>query len=166
VSLRGLLLRVTLVFLLAGCAQTTTRMQVGEPLKVNRGMCLVNTSYEQNGKQLNWSDTTRRLSHIKVSEPHVSAGNSWAIGSIVTAVVASPAIVIGADAKRGYFDMDDGVATGLLVGGIIVGAAGFIMCVVSDGEYAAAGDAYNESLGKTEPGHGDDGAPDVPETSK
>jgi hypothetical protein len=70
-------------------------MQVGERLKVNRGICLVNTSYEQNGKHLNWDDTTRKLSRFKVSESHISAGNSWTIGSIVAAVVASPAIVVG-----------------------------------------------------------------------
>jgi hypothetical protein len=33
------------------------------------------------------------------------------------------------------------------------------MCVVSDGEYAAAGNAYNEHLAKPTPGDGDDGAP-------
>src|SRR5216683_1989212 len=135
-SLRGTLLMATLIGCLAGCAGATTRMQVGDPLKVNRGICLVNTSYEQNGKHLNWDDTTRKLSRFKVSESHISAGNSWAIASIVAAVVAAPAIIVGDNGRRGNIDMNEDLATGLLAGGVIVGVAGLVMCVVSDGEYA------------------------------
>lgn len=130
-------------------------MQVGEPIKVNQGGCFVHTSYEQNGKELNWDDTTRKLSRFKPSSSHMAAGNTWAIGSIVAAVVASPAIVIGSSGKRGNIDMDEDVATGLLVGGIVVGVGGIVMCVVSDAEYAAGGEAYNEHLTTT--GRGDSG---------
>jgi hypothetical protein len=79
----------------------------------------------------------------------MAAGNTWAISSIVAAVVASPAIVIGSNGARGNIDMDEGVATGVLVGGIVVGVGGIVMCVVSDAEYAAGGEAYNEHLKAT-----------------
>src|SRR5258708_36109883 len=118
----------------AGCAGATTRMQVGDPLKVNRGICLVNTSYEQNGKHLNWDDTTRKLSRFKVSESHISAGNSWAIGSIVAAVAATPAIIVGDYGRRGDIDMNEDVATGLLVEGVIGDGVALGMRAVSDGE--------------------------------
>ena len=158
------MLMATMICCVAGCAQSTTRMQVGEPIKVNRGVCLANTSYEQGGKRLNWNDTTHKLSQFKVSEPHISAGNAWAIGSIVAAALSTPAIIVGADGRQGTIDMDQDLASGLLVGGIIVGVAGLVMCVVSDGQYAKAGDAYNEHLGKTE--GGDDRAHEEPESSR
>jgi hypothetical protein len=134
-------------------------MQVGEPIKVNSGICFVHTSYEQNGKQLNWADTTGKLSRFRVSESHIAAGNSWAIGSIVAAVASTPAIIVGDYGRRGDIDMNEDLATGLLVGGIIVAVGGLVMCVVSDGQYAAAGNAYNEHLGTPAPGDGDDRAP-------
>jgi hypothetical protein len=99
------------------------------------------------------------ISRFKVSESQISAGNSWAIGSIVAAVAASPAIVVGDYGRRNDIDMNEDLATGLLVGGVIVGVAGLVMCVVSDGEYVATGNAYNEHLAKPAPGDGDDGAP-------
>jgi hypothetical protein len=156
VSLCAVLLRATFIGCLAGCAHSTTRMRVGDPIKVNRGVCFVHTSYEQNGKQLNWDDTTHQLARLRASEPHIAAGNSWATGSIVAAVVGTPAFLLGDFGSRGQIDMTQDLATGLLVGGVILTVVGTVMCVVSDGQYSAAGDAYNDSLGKGEHGDGDD----------
>ena len=140
---------------LAGCTpKGNTRMRVGEPLKVNQGLCFMNTFYEQDGKVVNWDDTTKKLSHNPAAAPHMKAGNTWAIGSIVAAVTSSPAIIVGAYGARDQIEMEDDVATGLIVGGAIVAAAGLTMCLISDAEYAAGGEAYNERLsanGRTDP---------------
>jgi hypothetical protein len=145
-----------LVFLagLAGCTPGSNRhMRFGEPLEVNQGVCIVNTHYEQDGEVLNWDDTTRKLSHNPAAAPHMSAGNAWAIGSIVAAVTSTPAVIVGGYGTRGEIDMDEDLAQGLFVGGLIVAGVGLTMCIISDAEYAAGGRAYNEYLRTT--GRGD-----------
>jgi hypothetical protein len=147
---RGMVTVVLAACLLAGCAQPNRRMQAGKPIEVNRGFCFVHTKYKQDGQEVNWDDTTRKLARYEDSGPHVSAGNSWAIGSIAAAVVATPALMVGSWAKRDVIDMDDDASTALLAGGIVVGVGGIVMCVISDGQYATAGDVYNERLTRTE----------------
>ena len=145
---RVLLVGLAFFACLAGCTPSSnTRMRVGEPLKVNQGVCFMNTFYEQDGQVVNWDDTTRKLSRNPKAAPHMKTGNAFAIGSIVAAVTSSPAIIVGAYGARDQIEMDDDVATGLIVGGTIVAVAGLTMCIISDIEYAAGGEAYNETLG-------------------
>jgi hypothetical protein len=149
---------------LAGCIQQPNRrMGVGTPLEVNKGFCFVHTSYEQDGEKLNWDDTVKKLGRRRESAPYVSAGNSWALGSIAAAVVATPAMFVGSWAKRDLIDMDEDASTALLAGGVVVGIGGIVMCVVSDAEYARAGEAYNERLLGSGPKTADDRAFEVPE---
>jgi hypothetical protein len=139
------------------------KMETGRPLEVERGACIVHTSYKQDGEELNWQDTVQRLGRYEDSGPYVSEGNTYAIGSIVAAVVATPSIIVGSAGMREQIDMDEGLATGLLVGGIVVGVGGLVMCVVSDGKYATAGDVYNERVTRTERRQSDERAYEVPE---
>jgi hypothetical protein len=130
-----------------GCGQATLPMRPGTPLEVKRGYCFVNTTYKQHGVEVNRDDVMTHLAAHEDSGPYVSEGNSFAIGSIVATVVASPALVVGGMGKQGQIEMDDGASTGLLVGGLTAAVASWVLCIASDAKYARAAETYNERLG-------------------
>lgn len=127
-----------------GCGQATVRMDPGTPVAVERGYCLVNTKFKQRGHLLNRDDVMQHLERSEKTRSYVAQGNALAIGSIISVVVATPAIIIGASAKQGEIQMNDDASTALLAGGIAVGVASWALCIASDGKYVSAVDAYNE----------------------
>jgi hypothetical protein len=128
-----------------GCAHTT-KMVSGEPLEVHRGYCIVDTQYKQRGKALNRDSVMKRLSKNGYARGHLESGGDLAIGSIITALVGTAAIIVGAAAKRGEIKMGDSASTAVLAGGITLGVASWPLCIAADGQYAAGAAAYNAHL--------------------
>jgi hypothetical protein len=151
---------------LLGCGQATLPMRPGTPLEVTRGYCFVSTTYKQRGEEVNRDDVMTHLAAYKDSGPYVSEGNAFAVGSIVATVVATPAIVVGAMGKQGQIKMDDGVSTGLLVGGIAAGVASWVLCITSDAKYATAAETYNERVNGPETRADDEHAYELPDSSE
>jgi hypothetical protein len=128
-----------------GCAHST-KMVPGVPLEVDRGYCIAETQYKQRGKPLNRDSVMARLSKTSRARPHLESGNKLAIGSIITAVIGTAGIFLGAAGKRGEIKMDDGVSTALLASGIGVSVGSWALCIAADGQYAAGAEAYNAHL--------------------
>ena len=128
-----------------GCTHTT-KMVSGVPLEVQRGYCIADTEFKQRGKALNRGSVMARLSKNSHARPHIESGGNLAIGSIITAVLGTAGIILGAAGKRGEMKMDGGVSTALLAGGIGLGVASWPLCIAADGQYAAGAAAYNAHL--------------------
>ncbi|HYQ29023.1 MAG TPA: hypothetical protein VER04_17455 [Polyangiaceae bacterium] len=128
-----------------GCTHNT-KMVSGVPLEVQRGYCIGDTQFKQGGKPLNRDSVMAHLSKNSHARPHIESGGNLAIGSIITALLGTTGIILGAAGKRGDIKMDDGVSTALLAGGIGLGVASWPLCIAADGQYAAGAAAYNAHL--------------------
>jgi hypothetical protein len=125
-------------------------MHPGLPLEVSRGYCFVSTDFSQRGKPVNRDDTLKRLAQFKASQPYVSAGNAFAIGSIGATIVGTSTLVVGllgSDGTHGGIKMSDGTKAALIGTGIGVGVLSWVLCITSDGKYASAAEVYNKHLG-------------------
>jgi len=119
-------------------------MRPGTPLEIKRGYCLGNLEFSQNGKPVNRENTLKHLRQYSASAPHVSTGNGLAIGSIVATLVGTPTLTVGLMGANGTIKMSDDATTALLVTGATIAVASWVLCITSEGQYAAAGEAYNQ----------------------
>lgn len=69
-----------------------------------------------------------------------------AIGSIITALLGTTGLMLGAAGKSGDIKMDEGVSTALLAGGAGLAVASWPLCISADTQYAAGAAAYNAHL--------------------
>jgi hypothetical protein len=129
----------------SGCTHTT-KMVAGVPLEVHRGYCILETQYKQRGEALNRDSVMARLSKNSHASPHLESGSNLAIGSIITALLGTTGVILGAAAKRGDIKMSEGASTALLVGGSGFSVASWPLCIAADGQYAAGAAAYNAHL--------------------
>lgn len=149
-----------LIALVTGCGQATTRMQPGVPLEIKRGYCFLSTEFKQHGREVNTNDTLTRLGRYERTKSYVSAGNSYAIGSIAATIVATGTLTVGLLGAQERIKMSDELTTGLIATGIGVGVLSWVLCITSDGKYVKAAEVYNEGLPKPDPDD-DAGPPDA-----
>lgn len=135
---------LTVAVLLGACGQATTPMRPGVPLEIHRGYCLTDLEFSQRGVPVNRANTLARLSHYSTSQSHLSTGNALAIGSLGATLAGTTALTVGLFGANGSIDMSDGAATALIATGAAVGVLSWVLCITSEGQYAAAAEVYNQ----------------------
>lgn len=123
-------------------------MRPGLPLEIKRGYCFTDLEFSQRGEPVNRENTLKHLARYTGSQPHLSAGNGLAVGSIGATLAGTSAFTVGMLGAHDTIEMSDGAATALIATGLGVAALSWVLCITSEGQYARAAEVYNERFEK------------------
>jgi hypothetical protein len=142
----SLLALLALASFSAAC-QPTLQMVPGSPVEIKRGYCFANTAYVQARRERNPGDTLTKLSKYKEAQPHVTSGRIMTFSSGVSAVAGGTMLGLGISAAA--FDspeMSQSTSTALIATGAALAVLSVGLCIVGEGQYESAVEAYNARL--------------------
>jgi hypothetical protein len=157
---------------MAAACQPALQMDPGTPIVIKRGYCFANTAYVQAGRERNPADTRTQLAKYEEAKPHVTSGRILSVSSGIGAVAGGSMVGIGLAGAMGSPEMPKGASTALIASGAALAALSIGLCIVGEGQYESAVEAYNARLltkgaatdvddGETDADSGEDKSPDV-----